>query len=85
MRQITEVGQSGPEFGVGFGEALGKRGVKVRADPGAGQAKREGERDEPLLGAVVQIASQSAPFGVTGLDDPPPRPAQALSWARASA
>src|SRR5206468_9787422 len=47
-------------------------------EPGAGQAERERERDEPLLGAVMQIADKPAPLGVAGLDDPETRRTQLL-------
>ena len=40
--------------GVGvLADALGERGINAGPEPGTGQAQRERERDEPLLGAVM--------------------------------
>ena len=36
------------------------------------QPERERQRDEPLLGAVVEVALEPAPFLVGRLDDPRP-------------
>ena len=36
------------------------------------QGELDGERDELLLGAVVQVPLDPLPFGVLGLDQPPP-------------
>ena len=38
----------------------------------------EGDRDEPLLSAVVQVALEPHPFGVADLDEPRPRRGQLL-------
>jgi hypothetical protein len=35
-----------------------------------------GQRDQPLLGAVVEVAFDPAPFGVGGGDDLGPAPGQ---------
>ena len=43
---------------------------------GAGETEREGEADEALLGAVVEISFEPAPLGVAGLDDARARGAQ---------
>ena len=40
------------------------------------QAQQDGERDQPLLRAVVQVALELAAGGVAGLDDPRSRRAQ---------
>ena len=42
------------------------------------EAKRERERDEPLLRAVVEVALEPPPLGVARLDDARPRRAQLL-------
>ena len=51
---------------------LGRLGDLVLGDP-----QRQRERDEPLLGAVVQVALQPPALGQAGLDDPGARAAQA--------
>ena len=48
-------------------ERLGR--CRVAADVGADQPQLHGERDEPLLRAVVQVALQPPPLGVAGGDD----------------
>ena len=50
----------------------------VLLEPGAQQAQVERERDELLLGAVVQVALDLAAGVVGRLDDPAPRVAQLL-------
>ena len=42
---------------------------RVVADPPLDQRELQGERDQPLLGAVVQVALDAAPLGVGGGDD----------------
>ena len=42
------------------------------AEPGPQQAQRQRQRDEALLGAVVEVALQPAPLGVGRLEDPRP-------------
>jgi hypothetical protein len=39
--------------------------------PSLGGAQPHREGDQPLLSAVVQVALDTAPLGVGGLDDPP--------------
>ena len=51
------------------------QGLKPRVGSGgpvAGHPQRQAQRDQPLLGAVVQVALEPAPLGVAGLDDPRP-------------
>ena len=50
------------------GEQLLRR-VGIGAELGLRQAQRERERDEPLLGAVVQVPLEPAALGVGGLDE----------------
>ena len=45
-------------------------GVELVFEMGAGELQRERERDESLLGAVVQVALEPAPLSVAGGDDP---------------
>ncbi len=52
--------------------------VGVLAQLALGQAHGQRERDEPLLGAVVQVALEPAALGGPGLDDPGARGAQLL-------
>jgi hypothetical protein len=54
--------------------------LQLGIDPGqaaARHAERQGQRDQPLLRPVVQVALEPAAFGVPGLHDPGPgRPHQ---------
>ena len=50
----------------------------VVAELGAQQPQREREHDEPLLGAVVQVALEPAALGVAGFDGPGARRAELL-------
>ena len=52
----------------GRDECLGRR--RVAADVGLDQAELQREGDQPLLGAVVQVALEPPPFRVAGRDDP---------------
>ena len=45
---------------------------RVVDDGVLGQAQLDGERDQVLLGAVVQVAFELAPLGVAGGDDAHP-------------
>ena len=64
-------------------ERLGAGGIV--ADGSAGEPEVEGERDEALLGAVVEVALQPAALGEAERDHPRPRVAQLLDLARSSA
>ena len=52
----------------GRDQRLGRR--RVAADVGLDQPELQGEGDQPLLGAVVQVALEPPPLGVAGRDDP---------------
>ena len=54
------------ESGEHFVSRLGGRRIARRRQP-------DGERDQSLLGAVVQVSLEPTPFGVCDLDDPCPR------------
>ena len=56
---------------------VGRVGILVRACPGRGRSVQR-QRDEPLLGAVVQVALQPPALLRAGLDDPGARGAQLL-------
>ena len=47
---------------------LGRR--RVAADVGLDQPELHGQRDQPLLSAVVQVALEPPPLGVAGRHDP---------------
>ena len=57
---------------------------RVVLDGVVGEAELDGERDEVLLGAVVQVALELAPLGVAGGDDAGPRVLQLLVALRSS-
>ena len=70
------------QLGGGLGELVaepvqeGTRGLRLAAHPGAGHADVEGQRDEPLLGAVVEVALDLPARRVARLHDPGQRGAQ---------
>ena len=74
MRELAQLVERGAQLRVGCVEALGGRAAELRAQ----QSQREREHDEPLLGAVVEVALEPPPLGVAGLDDARPRRAQLL-------
>ena len=51
----------------------GARGARVVAQPRLDDAQPEGERDELLLGAVVEVALDALALGVADLDEARPR------------
>ena len=53
-------------------------GLRVAVEPGAGRAERDGERDELLLRAVVQVALDPPAGDVAALHDPRARRPQLL-------
>ena len=54
----------------------GARGIGL--DPRLGEAERHGDRDEPLLRAVVEVALDPPALGVGGGDDALARVAQVI-------
>src|SRR6185436_634181 len=67
------------ERGVDLAAYLGQHqpaAVRIRADRRLGEAQLDGEGDEVLLRAVVDVALEPAAFLVLGGDDPLPRRAQ---------
>ena len=65
--EVAQLGEGRLGLVVGVGhERLGLLGVGVEAL--AGPAEVHGERDEPLLGAVVQVALDAAALGLGAVD-----------------
>ena len=50
-----------------------------RLEPASTQAQAQRQRDEALLGAVVEVALEAAALGVAGLDDARPRGGEPLA------
>jgi hypothetical protein len=46
-----------------------RRGLRVSRELRLGEAKTESERDEALLGTVVEVSLETPPLGIAGLDD----------------
>ena len=63
---------------VGLVEPATTSGSTPAASLRADKAQREREPDEPLLGAVVEVALEPPALGVAGLDDAGARRAQLL-------
>ena len=68
--QLAELANGQPQFAVCLVDQAGEPRGGGRAGLGAGQAERQGERDELLLGAIVQVSLKPPPLGVAGRDDP---------------
>ena len=76
-RELAQLGERERELLLGAVEQLvGPVGVLVQL--ALGEPQRQRERDEPLLGAVVQVALQPPALLRAGLDDPGARGAQLL-------
>ena len=67
-RELPQLGERRAELVAGGGDEL-FRGP-VTADAGLEQSQLESDRHQPLLGAVVKVAFQSAALRVAGGDDP---------------
>jgi hypothetical protein len=63
---------------LGEGRVDGRRGHAVVGDLAAGEPQMERQRDEPLLGAVVQVTLQAPALRVADLDQPQARGADLL-------
>ena len=74
--QLAQLGQARLQLDLGLVEQRDQPGVGLGAP--AGGAQEQGERHQPRLRAVVQVALQPAPLGVARLDDPGTRRAQLL-------
>ena len=53
-----------------------RRDRGIALELGLGEPERERQRDQPLLGAVVEVALDPPALGVGGVDDPLARVAQ---------
>ena len=67
-RERAELLERAADLGVRLAEELVDRGVSS-SDPAAGELEREPDPEQPLLGAVVEVALEPPPLGVSGLDD----------------
>ena len=87
-RQLAQLLERAAELLLGAAEQL-LGAVGVLAQACLRQPHRQRQRDEPLLGAVVQVALEPPPLGRAGLDDAgararaAPRPARAAAPAAA--
>ena len=74
-RELAELGGGVGRSSTRLVEQLARLGGVV-VDPRARHAQLERELDQPLLGAVMEVALEPSPCLVGGLDDPRPRRAQ---------
>ena len=63
-RELAQLGKGGAQFRLGRVEAPSPVVIEL----GAEEPEREREHDEPLLGAIVQVALKPAAHAVAGLD-----------------
>jgi hypothetical protein len=63
----AQLGEGVADLGLGV---LQRGGVVLGGTCEPGEPQREGEGDQTLLGAVVEVALQPPAFGVAPLDDP---------------
>ena len=75
--QLAQLGGRRRELGHRLVEQLAGH-LRVGVELAARQAQVHGERHQPLLGAVVEVALDPAPLGVAGVDDAGARGAQLL-------
>ena len=68
-RELAQLGQRVSEL-VGGGPQ--QRRLRSRTEPLLQHAKLDGERDQPLLRTVVQVALEPPALGHAGLQDPDP-------------
>ena len=73
--ELMQLAERGAQLGVGFGEEL-CGAVCVRSELRTRELEREAEAEQALLGAVVEVALESAPLLVAGRDDARPRGAK---------
>ena len=75
-RELAQLGERGGQLALGRGhELLGGGGVAA-ADAALGELELERERDEALLGAVVEVALEPPALRVARRDQPLARRAQ---------
>ena len=78
MGELAKLPQGDTQLVFCLVDAGALAGVGGGLEFGAGKTQREREADQPLLGAVVQVALQPPAFVVTGGDDPCSGGAQVL-------
>ena len=71
-RELAQLGQRVVEV-LARRRELVARGRRIGGDPGVDEPQLEGEGDEPLLRAVVEVALEALALGVADLDEPRPR------------
>ncbi len=67
--QVAQLGERLLGLGVGLVDQL-TGGVEVVAEPGLGPAELHGQRDQPLLRAVVQVTLDPPPLRLGRVDHP---------------
>jgi len=70
-RDLAQLGERRRQLVAGARERC-VRLLRVLVDQPVGDPDPDGERDEPLLGAVVEVALEPPPLGVAGGDDARP-------------
>ncbi len=79
--QLAQLREPAGELVLGLDENL-PRGPRITLELRGDHAQLKGDRDEPLLSAVVQVALEPHAFGVADLDEPRPRCGQLLVGVR---
>jgi hypothetical protein len=69
-RELAQLGQGRLGLGRGLVQADPRRRVEVVAEPGSGQAQRQGQGHEALLGTVVEVPLHALSLGIAGRDNP---------------
>ena len=67
--QFAQLGKSRLRLTGRLVEAQGNFGIAVRPELGSRKPEGECQRNQPLLGPVMEIALKALPFGVTGRND----------------
>ena len=83
MRQVAQIVEGGP--GCVDGGAEQRRQLRIRRRLRTGEPQLVGQREQTLLGAVVEVALEQAPCGVAARDDPSARAAEVLELCRTAA
>ena len=69
MGEIAQFGERCADLVDGGLDQLGERGVTARRGGRSGDLQVVGHAEQALLGAVVEVAFETAASGVGGLDD----------------
>ena len=78
LRKLAKLVERGLRLGTARGQQRGERRVAVCLGVPVGEAQLVGECEEPLLGAVMQVALETTPLLVRDLDDARSRGAHRL-------